>query len=283
MRLIDRLSKQLIAAAKARGVYSNPTARGDGREDLVRDILAERIGSSFAIHKAEVVDSLDRSTGEFDAVIYDQLSTSRQHVMGQRRIVRIEALALTLEVKSVVDAAQIETTSQRLTSGLLKLRRFYAPTHALTGLAAVMNTQQRKIDAPEDVKEFNESLAAFGEGIPALENHADVPTVVNAVFAYDGPARNKAEEFLARPYIDIVCVLTKYTLAKADLGFKTSSPKDVVLWGKNSDAFGAFLHLVEGALQRLSDARYWVRPKFENYFSPKVVRRAPNPVTNPGL
>lgn len=53
-------------------MFDHPTAKGDGREDLLRRFLAERVGTTFGVSKAEVVDSEGNTSGELDVVIFDQ-------------------------------------------------------------------------------------------------------------------------------------------------------------------------------------------------------------------
>ena len=57
------VGRKLLSGAES--ALDNPTGKGESREDLVRRMLATRMGSSFAVSKAEVIDSAGRTTGEF--------------------------------------------------------------------------------------------------------------------------------------------------------------------------------------------------------------------------
>lgn len=105
------LSRLLLAEAEAVGVFGHKSALGDGREALVRRFLAERVGATFGVTKAEVVDSYGATSGELDVVIYDQRVASCLSVLGERRIVRAEAVAVTIEVKSRFDPSTARAES----------------------------------------------------------------------------------------------------------------------------------------------------------------------------
>ena len=52
-----RLSRVLKESAQAVGIYDHRTPIGDGREDLVRQLLVDLVGTTFGVTKAEVVDT----------------------------------------------------------------------------------------------------------------------------------------------------------------------------------------------------------------------------------
>jgi hypothetical protein len=260
------LSRLLIEKAKAIGVFDHPTAKGDGREDILRELIADRVGTTFGVTKAEVIDSDGRSSAEHDAVVYDQSIASCLNVMGHRRVVRIESLVMTIEIKSNLDAAAIDQTLTAIDRGLLQLRRFYQPTSALK--LAETAARMPNMGNPVAAAEFDETARVFAEGLNPMSAHKDIPAVVNVVFAYKGPALNTAVEYLARPSIDIICVVGEYTVAKQGFGFNTMNPKDAVVWGLGENALGAFLYVVEGALQQYWRSRRWVSPNPYRYYQP---------------
>ena len=113
----QKLSRLLIQEAETTGVFAHPTAKGDGREDIIRKKVEQRVGTTFGVTKAEVIDSMGHSSSEHDFVIYDQSTSSCLHDMLNRRVIRVESLAVTTEVKTELDAKSAETTSRSLCDG----------------------------------------------------------------------------------------------------------------------------------------------------------------------
>ncbi|HMR07273.1 MAG TPA: hypothetical protein PKA88_15930 [Polyangiaceae bacterium] len=125
------LSRLLVEQARAIGVFDHPLAKGDGREELLRGFLADRVGSTF---EAEVVDSNGGTTGELDVVVFDQSVASCLTVLGERRIVRAEAVAVTVEVKSRFEPSTRAEEASRVRDGIGSLTRFYRPGPLLAAL-----------------------------------------------------------------------------------------------------------------------------------------------------
>jgi hypothetical protein len=46
------------------------------------------------------------------------------------------------------------------------------------------------------------------------------------------------------------------------------NPKETAVWGLEENALGAFLYLIEGALQNYQQARRWVSPDPHRYYQP---------------
>lgn|GEM_PF-4751187 len=254
------LSRRLQAEAKAIGVFDHPTAKGDGREDLLRRFLTERVGTTFGVAKAEVVDSLGNTSGELDAVIFDQSVASCLGVLGERRIVRVESVVATIEIKSNFSPATWVNEYARISNGIGRLKRFFRPTPLLSLAHAFM-----------DQTVWRASELALSEGISALDDHKDVPAIVSAYFGFDGPSEDSVQQFIETPLIDAVCVLGKYTFAKQRVGFEKQANGTAAArgyaWGRGDDALGAFLQVLEGALANALDARALVTPR-QRYFVP---------------
>lgn len=233
--------------ARAVGVFDHPTGKGDAREELLRDFLRERVGTTFGVTKAEVVDSHDASSHEIDAVIYDQSVASCLNVQGQRRVVRVESVAAAIEVRSLLKAADAEKERLRLEGKLADLVRHYHPTPLLQ----LLPSRKDK----EGVAFFN----SFIRGIRARDFHRALPRILNVFFAYDGPDVDTASAFARESDADMVCVLGKYVLARPTLGYKPDHD-DYIVWGTGDDALGAFLWQLETTLYKFREGAAFIYP-----------------------
>lgn len=264
------LSKALQEQARLLGVFDHPTAKGDGREDLLRNYLRERVGTTFGVTKAEVVDALGNTSGELDVVIYDQRVASCLAVHGERRIVRSEAVAVTIEVKSLFKPGSAAEESARIRDGVGTLRRFYRPSALLRPMIPRMTKEHAA-----------EADALFNQGISTLDDmpNAGIPSVVSAYFAFDGPSLEAIGPFVDTRLIDALCVLGRYTIARKKVGFdKRAEANDEArgyIWSRDDDALGAFLHVIEGALDRALDSRLLVHPSPTACYSPPRLEPQP--------
>lgn len=258
------LSRLLVEQARSIGVFDHPTAKGDGREDLVRQFLRERVGTTFGVTKAEVVDSCGATSGELDVVIYDQSVASCLSVLGERRVVRVESVVATIEVKSNFSPATWVEEHNRVRNGIGTLKRFFKPTPLLRLTQHFM-----------DQAAWKNSEEALVAGIGALDDHQDIPAVVSAYFGFDGPSEKSVLPFIQTPLLDVVCVLGKYTIAKRRVGFdKAANGTDAArswVWGRGDDALGAFLQVLEDALANALDARALVLPRQSYYVPPSKI------------
>ena len=264
------LSRLLQEQARAIGVFDHPTAKGDGREDLLRTFLAERVGTTFGVSKAEVVDSNGHSSGEIDAVIYDQSVTSCLNVLGERRIIRVESVVATIEIKSDFSPSTALAEYQRVRDGIGTLTRFYRPTPFLLMMKGFLPSETWK-----------ESERVFEGGLSTLDDHQNIPAVGSAYFGYDGPNEDSEglAQFLGMPMLDVVCVLGKYTYAKKRVGFNKrgedpEADRNPYRWGAGDDALGAFMQVLENALGRTHDARAFVHPSARYYEGEHLQRQA---------
>jgi hypothetical protein len=246
------LSRLLTEQARAIGVFEHPTAKGDGREDLLRDFLRERVGTTFGVAKAEIVDAAGASSHEVDAVVYDQSVASCLSVQGQRRIVRVESVAVAIEIRSLLKLADADAERERNERKLAPLVRSYAPTPFFRALAST---------APETLATAN----ALIRGVGALEFHQSLQRVVTVYFGYDGPAADAATHFARKADADIVCVLGKYLLARQQPGYPVAGDNAYIQWGDGDDALGALLWQLELALHRFREAAMFVVPN-GNYY-----------------
>jgi hypothetical protein len=248
--------------ARAIGVFDHPTAKGDGREDLLRRFLADRIGTTFGVCKAEVVDSRGGTSGELDAVIYDQSVASSLTVLGERRIVRVESVVATVEIKSDFGASTWNQEYLRVRNGIGSLHRYY---RAGPLLGALCRTAPSEIGGPTE--------AMLRNGLSTLDHFEDIPAVVSAYFGYDGPKEEESvKSFVETPLLDAVCVLGRYTVAKRRVGFnkRANGTDDArgLVWGRGDEALGAFLQVIETALASVLDARTLVLPATRYFAAP---------------
>jgi hypothetical protein len=231
------LSRQLDQQARAAGVFDHPTAKGDVREKLLRDFLAERVGTTFGVSKAEVVDSKGFTSGELDIVIYDQSVASCLNVLGERRIVRAEAVVATIEVKSQFSPSTWVDEHLRVRDGIGRLTRFYRPAPLLSVMKGFL---------PKEVWAKSEEI--FANGLSTLDDHQDIPAVVSAYFGFQGPSEDAVQPFIEGPLLDAVCVLGRYTIAKKKVGFnkRANGTEDTLgyIWGRGDDALGAFVQVL---------------------------------------
>lgn len=257
------LGRGLHAKAEEAGIFKHKSAKGDGRENVFTDFLQRRIGSAFGVTKGEVVDSNGESSDELDAVVYDRTVSASLHDQRARRVLRVETVAVVVEVRSHLQASSQPAEEEKIASGIGRLRRYYRPLPMLSGFLRMNNEEERQ-----------RSQQMFREGLAALEAYQAVPRVVHAFFGFDGPQIRTIRAFADAPHVDIVCVNRKYTLAKEKPGFPPQlSGSKALLAGEGEDALGAFVEQIDQALQRFHDARCFVAPG-ANYYSRARRKRA---------
>jgi hypothetical protein len=246
----------LAQQAEALGIYSNTSGKGDGREDLLRSLLAERVGSSFAVAKGEIVDSSGRSTREHDIIVYAADVFSCLNVVGDRKIIAAESVAVVVEVKS--DLVKGDAADESVRVGKL------AALHRRYNMAPLMRLIF--VNSPANVKAEIEEFMQSGVG--ARLGHQDVPPVVTAYFAYRGPSDYKSlVEFGQKADADIVCVLNGGTVSRR---WSTPTNNAYTLWGSNNHALGAFVEEIRKALEVFGVGRSLVTPGGMYYQSPNA-------------
>ena len=257
-----KLSHGLNVKAEEAGILKHRSARGDGREAVFTEFLRQRIGAAFAVGKAEVVDSNGESSGELDVVVYDHTVSASLHDQGTRHVLRVETVAVVIEVRSHLEASSQEEEVKKIEASIGRLRRYFRPLPFLD-MIFMTNPEAKK-----------ESELVLKNGLLTLETHQNIPRVVHAFFGYEGPAIETIEPFAAAAHVDIVCVNGKYTFAKERPGYDppTSGPGAFVV-GTGEDALGAFVEQIEQVLQRFRDARQYVTPG-ANYYSRARRKRA---------
>ncbi len=250
------LSEKLKHQAAASGIYSHAGAKGDAREDLVRELLERQIGSSYGVAKAEIIDSVGRSSAQHDVVIFEQDVAACLDADGGRRIVTVESVVMVVEVKSTLSAAESTLAEERKhLSNLALLRRWYQPSPLL---AAAMRSRPHSTNA--EIEAFvRDGVGARDEG-PGDGNM--VPIVV-AYFGFNGFSdAERAGQFARELEIEIVSTLDGATVARADDG---SYPT----YGSGVNSLGAFLGLVRSTLENSRRTRAVVYPNAARYVSPE--------------
>ena len=99
--VIEDARKQLLLDYKKSSSFGQHGIRGDERAAALADFLRQRLSDVFEITKGEVVDSLDKRTGQLDVIIYDHLASSPISQQRENTIVPCEALYVVIEVKSI--------------------------------------------------------------------------------------------------------------------------------------------------------------------------------------
>ena len=218
------LSRKLRGNSES--VLDHPTARGDHREGLFVDALRVRLGATFDAVKAEVIDSDGRSTGEYDAVIYDKRTGACVAAEDGRRVIRVESVVATVEIKSVLKTSHLEELFSLQNKEMLQLTRYYEPTAEL---------QFARLGDPEGLQR---DVNALRNGVNAMMHYETIPQVVSLVFAFSGLSSDTIGQHLQLPSIDAVCVLDKYAAAKRELGY-SANPPQLEMWAEGEDALGA--------------------------------------------
>ncbi len=256
------LSRGLHTRAEEAGIFKHKSAKGDGRENVFVDFLRQRLGASFGVAKGEVVDANGESSDELDAVVFDQTVSASLHDQGTRRVLRVETVALVIEVRSHLEASSTDAEEEKITKRVGRLRRYY---RALPFLQMILMANKQEKEKSEQI---------FKDGLLTLDTYQNVPRVVHAFFGYDGPKIETISRLADAPHVDIVCVNGKYTLAKERPGFDppTSRPA-ALLAGEGEDALAAFVEQIDQVLQRFRDARNYVTPG-ANYYSRARRKRA---------
>lgn len=254
------IARKLSAASESS--LTHPTGRGDHREQLFLAELRVRLGSAFDAVKAEIIDSHGRSAGEYDAVVYDNRTGACVTEESGRRIIRVESAIATIEVKSALETKHLEKLFAHQNKEILQLNRHYDATWEL---------RFARSSRPDQLARDIEKLQA---GINPMDSYENVPQVVSLIFAFDGLSAETMGHHLQLPGIDAVCVLNKYTVAKARLGY-SSNPSDGELWAEGEDALGAFFFLIEQAQENYLEGTRFVRPQWRRYFF------APEPLAQP--
>lgn len=240
-------------AANSESVLEHPTARGDHREEVFLDALRVRLGSSFAAVKSEVIDSSGRSTGEYDAVIYDNRTGSCVTEEHGRHLVRIESVVATVEIKSSLETKHLNDLFAHQNKEILQLTRYYEPNWVL------------KLARATDSDGLQRDVKALNSGINPMGHYETIPQIVSLVFAFGGLSLDTMNHHVQLPGIDAVCVLGKYTVAKAKLGY-SDNPAQVQLWAEGDDALGAFFFLIEQVQAHYLEALQFVQPLWRRYF-----------------
>jgi hypothetical protein len=181
--------------------------------------------------------------------------------MGQRRVVRVEAVAVNIEVKTTFNKAAVDQTIDAV-ERLERLRRIYEPSDLMRVL------QPTHPDLPKT------DNRAFGEGIRSTEILACdipkatlIPQVVNCIFAYGGQAEDAAlDALISANVIDMVFVLGKYVVAREAAFYDQGEGTLNVVRAEGTESMAAFLTLVERALQKYRSSRAWVVPSFGRYY-----------------
>lgn len=246
-------SRSIAEQARELGVFKHPTGKGDGREDLIRDAIAVRLGTSFGIAKAEILDSKGGRSKEFDGVVFDHgVAASLVATKNGRRVLRAEAAAVTVEVKSRLDEKEL-ANAERASTAAGAMHRCMAKAP----LALLINKLNRRDDTSTTIHlRADETEGVF------------VPRLANALFAYDSRLSSAAlQKALDRnPALDAICILGHITVARSDAVIRPRAQAPWEMWGLMDDAFGAFMAWLEDILETVRVSRSMSVPWSRHYY-----------------
>jgi len=117
--------------------YKHPSGVGDGREDIIRDVLKDMLPERFSVDRGKIIDSQGRLSKEFDVVISEADDVVPPMIVSGRRIIPVEAVYGVIEVKSRLD----EDGYRGFVNAVIQLdemKRFYRP---IVGMSDELRTK----------------------------------------------------------------------------------------------------------------------------------------------
>jgi len=115
---VQALSADFLASS----TFQHALTKGEDRETPVRDFFRQNLPRAYAVVKGEAIDLEERHTPQLDLMIYNQMKNFPFHG-GDSELIPAEALLAAVEVKSSLDATEIER-SLRAASQMKLLRPF---------------------------------------------------------------------------------------------------------------------------------------------------------------
>jgi len=100
----------LLQKANEAGFATHSTVRGTARELIISDFFAANLPATCRFLKGEVIDSLDRRSGELDVVVIPS-GAPRFSLAGDTAIAIADGVVATAEVKSKLTTAEIGSES----------------------------------------------------------------------------------------------------------------------------------------------------------------------------
>jgi hypothetical protein len=120
----------------------NTTINGTKREGAFREFWAERLPQRYGVAAGEVVDQLNSSGPQLDVLVYDRMRDF-SFSDGDIHILPAEALLVSIEVKSKLDASEV-AISCKAARKLRALCPFRAPLGGRNVGTAANKTQQAR-------------------------------------------------------------------------------------------------------------------------------------------
>src|SRR4051812_14265765 len=87
---IQKLNDLLSSQSGLADDYSNPTGKGDHREEGLIEILRSKLPTNFSISKGEIVDSDGNRTPEFDVIVHINSDTPQFLSIADRKVIPCE-------------------------------------------------------------------------------------------------------------------------------------------------------------------------------------------------
>ena len=71
----------------------------------------------------------------------------------------------------------------------------------------------------------------MASGVSAVLHHQGIPKISNIVLAFEGPTLDTAAPYASSIFIDVICVVGRFTVAQRNLGFPRNPP-ELELWAE---------------------------------------------------
>lgn len=243
----EAMTKSLHAkAAVDADPYGHSGGRGDAREEVVRKWIQEIVPPSVSICKGEIVDSYGMRSSEWDVVLYTRSPSVWAFGGGAspRRIVPAEEVLALLEIKTRLDEAGLQQTSDAIAE-TRTLGRHYWTTDDIRNIGLGHGRVRPEWDR---VIRLDETLLPIGR-------------VTAGIFAFDGPSTDTLAEWLDRlnldRYLSYVLVLGKYYVER-------SGDSDWVVYNLGDLSLMRMAAAVAALVEEL-DRWSEVRPEFMKY------------------
>lgn len=116
-KLLEGTAASMWATFTSSSASRRPDHKGGPREKAIREFLSQRLPSKWGVTRGHVIFSGDRTTAEFDLIVYDAVNCPSWTVdddSDPRRLVPLEAVVGIVEVKSTLNDATLNQALNKL-------------------------------------------------------------------------------------------------------------------------------------------------------------------------
>jgi hypothetical protein len=110
--LVRTSVRHAVDRARACAGVDHPGLKGTLREILVRDLLRPLLPADLGIGTGQVISAIDQTSTQHDVIIYDRSILPPMIFEGGTGLFPIEAVAYTVEVKSALDAGELQSSHE---------------------------------------------------------------------------------------------------------------------------------------------------------------------------